>query len=75
MARTSVKSQSWKPTAQLRVAGLPKASTAGQPVTASLLDAPFELSKARVVWRARELVPVFGARGDNDPAQPWRALD
>jgi hypothetical protein len=57
MAQTSVKSQAWKPVAAT-ITGLPTSVPAKQNITLGLTAPGVDLSKARIVWEARDQDPT-----------------
>jgi hypothetical protein len=60
MAQTSLKTQPWKPVAGT-ISGLPTSVPAQQTITATLSAPGVDLSKAMVVWEARDQEPTPAA--------------
>jgi hypothetical protein len=61
MARTSVKNQPWKPISAT-IAGLPKAASVGEAITASLQAQGINLGEASIVWEARDQEPFIASQ-------------
>lgn len=61
MTKTPVAKQLWKPI-PATIVGLPKATAAGEAVTAELKADGIDLAGAQIVWEARDHEPMMGAR-------------
>lgn len=61
MTKTPSAKQPWKPM-NATIAGLPKATAAGQPVIAELKADGIDLSNAQILWEARDQEPMIASR-------------
>jgi hypothetical protein len=59
MGRSPLKTQAWKATAG-QITGVPNRARDGEKITASISAAGIDLSRARIVWEARDQEPAFG---------------
>jgi hypothetical protein len=67
MGRSPLKSQPWKAVAG-QITGLPARAAIGQKLNAAISAPGMDLSKARIVWEARDREPVIGKTFSFTPA-------
>ena len=68
MGRSPVRNQAWK-SAGGKITGIPAKAPAGQKINATLSAAGIDLSRARIVWEARDQEPAFGKTFSFSPEQ------
>ena len=67
MGRSPLKAQPWKPVAG-KITGLPARAGTGKELTVALSAPGIDLSKARIVWEARDQEPMIGNTFSFTPA-------
>jgi hypothetical protein len=73
MGRGPLKAQPWKPVAGA-ITGLPPRARTGQKISVTLSAAGLDLSRARIVWEARDQEPALGKTfyfAPNASGQQW----
>ncbi|MGN6555848.1 MAG: glycoside hydrolase family 9 protein [Verrucomicrobiota bacterium] len=68
MAQTPLKNQPWK-TASAAIATVPETPHAGDPITVTVSSGKLDLSRAQILWEARDQQPAFGSRFTFTPHQ------
>ena len=67
MGRSPLRTQEWKAAAG-QITGIPERARAGQKISVTISAAGVDLSRARIVWEARDQEPVLGKIFSFSPA-------